>query len=60
MADSMVCQFPQVLIYLDNALRRYGVRDRVKIFASGKLFSPDKIAIALGMEQIWLILPAGS
>ena len=35
------------LIYCDDALRKYGVRDRVKIFASGKLFSPDKIAIAL-------------
>jgi glutamate synthase (ferredoxin) len=37
------------LVYLDNALRRYGVRDRVKVFASGKLFSPDRIAIALSM-----------
>ena len=49
MADSMGLPISSGLIYLDNALRRYGVRDRVKIFASGKLFSPDKIAIALAM-----------
>ena len=47
MADSMGLPIMSGLIYTDNALRKYGVRDRVKIFASGKLFSPDKIAIAL-------------
>ena len=30
-------------------LEKYGVRDKVKIFASGKLVTPDKIAIALGL-----------
>jgi glutamate synthase domain-containing protein 2 len=30
-------------------LEKYEVRDRVKIFASGKLITPDKIAIALGL-----------
>ena len=33
----------------DATLRRFGVRDRVKIIASGKLFSPDRIAVALAM-----------
>ena len=47
MADSMGLPISSALIYCDDALRKYGVRDRVKIFASGKLFSPDKIAIAL-------------
>ena len=47
MADTMGLPVKSGLIYMDNALRRQGVRDRVKIFASGKLFSPDKIAIAL-------------
>ena len=47
MADSMGVPIKSALIYCDDALRRTGVRDRVKIFASGKLFSPDKIAIAL-------------
>jgi glutamate synthase domain-containing protein 2 len=49
MADSMGLPIKSGLVYLDNALRRYGVRDRVKVFASGKLFSPDRIAIALSM-----------
>ncbi len=49
MADTMGLPVKSGLIYLDNALRKYGVRDRVKVFASGKLFSPDKIAIAMGM-----------
>ncbi len=49
MADTMGLPLKSGLLYLDNALRKYGVRDRVKVFASGKLFSPDKIAIAMGM-----------
>ncbi len=49
MADTMGLPLHSGLLYLDNALRKYGVRDRVKIFASGKLFAPDRIAIALGM-----------
>jgi glutamate synthase (ferredoxin) len=47
MADTMGIPIKSGLIYCDNALRKYGVRDKVKIFASGKLFSPDKIAVAL-------------
>ena len=49
MADTMGLPLHSGLIYLDNALHKYGVRDKVKVFASGKLFSPDRIAIALGM-----------
>lgn len=49
MADSMGLPVFSGLIYLDNALRKYGVRNRVKVFASGKLFSPDLVAIAMGM-----------
>jgi len=49
MADTMGLPLKSGLIYLDDALRKYGVRDQIKIFASGKLFSPDKIAIAMGM-----------
>ena len=49
MADSMGLPIKSGLVYLDNALRYYRVRDRVKVFASGKLFSPDRIAIALSM-----------
>lgn len=47
MADSMGLPLRSGLIELDDALRRYGVRDRLKIFASGKLSSADRIALAL-------------
>ena len=47
MADSMGMPIKSGLIYCDDALRKNGVRSKVKLFASGKLFSPDKIAIAL-------------
>ena len=47
MADSMGVPIKSGLIYCDDALRKNGVRSKVKLFASGKLFSPDKIAIAL-------------
>lgn len=32
-----------------SMLEKHGIRDRVKIFASGKLITPDKIAIALAL-----------
>ncbi|WP_226386202.1 FMN-binding glutamate synthase family protein [Staphylococcus sp. Marseille-Q1834] len=34
---------------VSGMLERYNVRDKTKIFASGKLITPDKIAIALGL-----------
>lgn len=49
MADSMGLPIKPALMILHNTFKHYGVRDKVKIIASGKLFSADKIAIALGM-----------
>jgi glutamate synthase domain-containing protein 2 len=49
LADSVGLPIRSALPLLDNALVKYGVRDQVKIIASGKLFSPDRIAIALAM-----------
>lgn len=49
MADSMGLPLRSGLVLLDNALRRYGVRSRVKIIASGKLLTADRMAIALGL-----------
>ena len=49
MADGMGLPLFTALILLDDAARRYGVRDRIKIFASGKLITPDKVAIALAL-----------
>ncbi|WP_085523678.1 FMN-binding glutamate synthase family protein [Tuberibacillus sp. Marseille-P3662] len=47
--DSVGLPVRTALPIVDATLRRFGVRDRVKIFASGKLFTPDRIAVALAM-----------
>ncbi|MFC4620171.1 FMN-binding glutamate synthase family protein [Camelliibacillus cellulosilyticus] len=47
--DSVGLPIRSALPILDSTLRRFGVRDRVKIIASGKLITPDRIAVALGM-----------
>lgn len=49
LADSVGLPIKAALPLVNNALIKYDVRDRVKIIASGKLFSPDRIAIALAM-----------
>ncbi|MFD1706136.1 FMN-binding glutamate synthase family protein [Siminovitchia sediminis] len=49
LADSVGLPVKSSLLILAATLKKYGVRDRVKIIASGKLFSPDRIAIALAM-----------
>lgn len=49
MADSMGLPLYAGLLILDDAARRYGIRDRFRIFASGKLITPDKVAIALAL-----------
>jgi len=47
MADSVGLPLRSALVELDDALRRHGVRDRVRVFASGKLSSADRIVLAL-------------
>ncbi|MFJ8256723.1 FMN-binding glutamate synthase family protein [Peribacillus asahii] len=47
--DSVGLPIKSALPILVSTLEKYGVRDRVKIIASGKLFTPDRIAIALAM-----------
>ncbi|WP_430790169.1 FMN-binding glutamate synthase family protein [Virgibacillus flavescens] len=49
LTDSVGLPIKSALPLVHQALIKYGVRDRVKIIASGKLFSPDRVAIALGM-----------
>ena len=34
---------------VSGMLEKYGIRDKVKLAASGKLVTPDKIASALGL-----------
>ena len=47
--DSVGLPIKSALPILHTTLTKYGVRDRVKIIASGKLFTPDRIAIAIAM-----------
>lgn len=47
--ESVGLPIKSALPIVDATLRHYGVRDRVKIIASGKLETPDKSAMALAM-----------
>ncbi|EOO30216.1 hypothetical protein IIU_05152 [Bacillus cereus VD133] len=47
MADSMGIPLIPALITLVDTACYFGIRDKFKIFASGKLVTPDKVAIAL-------------
>lgn len=47
--DSVGLPIKSALPIVQNTLTKYGVRDRVKIIASGKMFTPDRIAIAIAM-----------
>ncbi|KHE67061.1 FMN-binding glutamate synthase family protein, partial [Halobacillus sp. BBL2006] len=49
LADATGLPIKTALPFVDDLLKKYKVRDRVKIFASGKLLTPDKIAIALAL-----------
>lgn len=49
LADSVGLPLRSAIVLLDNALRKYEVRDEVKIIASGKITTPDRAAIALGL-----------
>lgn len=47
--DSVGLPLLTALPIVSGMLEKYGVRDKIKIFASGKLITPDKIAIALSL-----------
>jgi len=49
MADGIGLPLYPAIIVLDDIARRYGVRDKIRIFASGKLITPDKVAVALAL-----------
>lgn len=49
MADSLGLPIYSGIHILDQTLKKYGVRDQVKIFASGMLATADKMAIALSL-----------
>ncbi|KEO82587.1 FMN-binding glutamate synthase family protein [Tumebacillus flagellatus] len=49
MADTMgLPLYPALITVVDTALH-FGIRDKFKIIASGKLISPDKVAIAMAI-----------
>jgi glutamate synthase domain-containing protein 2 len=49
MADTMGLPLYPALIAVVDKVHQFGLRNRLKIFASGKLISADKIAIALAI-----------
>lgn len=49
MADSLGLPIYSGIHILNQTLKKYGVRDNVKIFASGMLATADKMAIALSL-----------
>ncbi|WNS73638.1 FMN-binding glutamate synthase family protein [Bacillus sp. DTU_2020_1000418_1_SI_GHA_SEK_038] len=49
MADSVGLPIKPALMIAQRVLKKYNVRDKVTLIASGKLFSPDRIAIALSL-----------
>ena len=49
LADSVGLPIHSAITLVHQTLIKYGVRDNVKIIASGKLFTPDRVAIMLGM-----------
>ncbi|WP_163526713.1 FMN-binding glutamate synthase family protein [Halobacillus ihumii] len=49
LADATGLPINSALPVVDDMLKKYNVRDRVKVFASGQLISPDKVAMALAM-----------
>ncbi|QOV10491.1 FMN-binding glutamate synthase family protein [Viridibacillus arvi] len=54
LADGVGLPIHSGLVLLQDALVRHGVRDRVKIIASGKIITPDRAAVmlALGADLI--------
>jgi glutamate synthase (ferredoxin) len=49
MADTVGLPVRSAVVLLDDALRAHGVRARVRVIASGKLFSSDRAALALAL-----------
>ncbi|PWI59023.1 FMN-binding glutamate synthase family protein [Sulfoacidibacillus thermotolerans] len=49
MADTMGLPLYSALLTVVDTAYAYGIRDHFRIFASGRLIAPDKVAIALAM-----------
>src|SRR5699024_8185700 len=59
MMESIGLPIRWALPILHETLKKYGVRDQVKIIAYAKMFTPDRIAIALAMGADLVIVARG-
>lgn len=59
LADATGVPIKSALPFVHDTLVRHGVRDKVKIFASGKLLTPDKIAYALALGADFVNIARG-
>ncbi|AOU00159.1 FMN-binding glutamate synthase family protein [Bacillus velezensis] len=59
LADSVGLPILTGLPLVDGLLKTYGIRDKLKIFASGKLLTPDKIAVALALGADFVNIARG-
>ncbi|WP_221566610.1 FMN-binding glutamate synthase family protein [Alkalihalobacillus sp. TS-13] len=59
LADSTGIPIKTALPFVHDTLERYGIRAKVKIFASGKLLTPDKVAIALSLGADFVNIARG-
>jgi glutamate synthase domain-containing protein 2 len=59
LADTVGLPIMTALPIVDTLLRQYGLRDRMKLFASGKLLTPDKIAVALALGADFVNIARG-
>lgn len=49
MADVLGLPSYSAILIADDAMRRAGIRDKIKLVASGKIHLPDEVGIALGL-----------
>ncbi len=59
MADTLGLPVKPALMIARELLEKYNIRDRVKLFVSGKLFSPDRVAIALALGADVVVIARG-
>lgn len=59
LADTVGLPIMTALPIVDTLLRQYGLRGQLKIFASGKLLTPDKIAVALALGADFVNIARG-
>ncbi|WP_396125441.1 FMN-binding glutamate synthase family protein [Bacillus sp. Marseille-Q3570] len=59
LADSTGIPIKSALPLVHKTLEEFEIRDKVKIFASGKLLTPDKVAIALSLGADFVNIARG-